>query len=83
MNFKQHPTNNRVFGAPKGWDQDALPCGALPITATEVAGAAVMVSFWQPTDAEILQLARGGLVTLWIYGEVHPVVAMAVEAKPA
>lgn len=82
MNYTQHPSNNKVLGAPVGWDQKELPCGALPVTLAMVEEHEVMVSFWRPTDEEILQLARGGLITLWVYGTVHPVVAMAVEAKP-
>jgi hypothetical protein len=80
LNFTQHPSNNAVFGAPKGWDQQELPCGALPVTKQTIAEVGpVMVSFWRPSDEEILQLARGGLITLWIHGEVHPVVGIGVE----
>lgn len=82
MRFTQHPSNNKVLGAPQGWDQAELPCGALPVTMALDQGLPVMISFWRPTDEEILQLARGGLVALFIHGTTHPVVAMAVEAKP-
>jgi S-adenosylhomocysteine hydrolase len=82
MNPTQHPSNNAVFGAPKDWDQREIPCGALAITRVTVdqVGPA-MVSYWRPTDEEIIHLARGGLVALWIYGTTHPVVAMDVEPK--
>lgn len=76
MRYVQHPSNNFVLGAPKGWDQKELPCGALPVTRTEVEGKPVMVSFWRPDAADLAALNRGEAVTLWVYGETHPVVAV-------
>ena len=80
MRFHQHPSNNFVLGAPSGWDQKALECGALPVTRAEVEGQPVMVSFWKPDAAELKALVDGGSVSLWIYGQGHPVVAVGVEA---
>jgi hypothetical protein len=42
-------------------------------------GKPVMVSFWKPDAADLAILAEGGTVALWVYGEVHPVVAVGVE----
>ena len=78
MRYTQHPSNNHVFGAPAGWDQKELPCGALPVTRTEVEGHVVMVSFWKPDAEELAALNRGDAVLLWVYGAVHPVVAVGV-----
>lgn len=77
MHFTQHPSNNAVLGAPPGWDQKELPCGALPVTRTDVEGKPVMVSFWRPDADELAALAKGGTVALFVYGDAHPVVAMA------
>lgn len=79
MRYIQHPTNNHVLGAPTGWDQKDLSCGALPVTLVNVQGKPAMVSFWKPDAADLEALAKGGTVALWVYGEVHPVVAVGVE----
>jgi hypothetical protein len=79
MNKMQHPSNNAVLGAPAGWDQNQLPCSALPITRTEWDGMPAVVSFWKPTAEELAQLAAGGSVALWIVGQTMPPVALAVE----
>lgn len=79
MNYTQHPTNNKVLGAPAGWSQKELPCGALPITAIPEGALTRMVSWWRPTKEELQAIAAGGLIQLHIIGNVHPVVAMAVD----
>ncbi len=79
MNKTQHPSNTRVLGAPKGWDQAALECGGLAVTETTINGAPCMVSYWKPTEAEIANILAGGLVALWIIGTNHPPVALGVE----
>lgn len=79
MQYIQHPSNNAVLGAPQGWNQKELPCGALPVTRTDVEGKPVMVSFWRPDADELAALAKGGTVALFIYGEAHPVVALAAS----
>lgn len=80
MRFTQHPSNNAVLGAPKGWDHGSLPCGALPVTQGEHDGIPVRVSFWQPTPEELRALQDGAMVTLWVYGAFHPPVAVGVDA---
>ena len=79
MNRTQHPSNNAVLGAPKGWDQDALPCNALPITRTECDGHPAVVSFWKPTAEELQALNEGRPVALWVVGETMPPVALMVD----
>ena len=56
MERTQHPTNNAVLGAPQGWDQKEVPCGALAITRTEMGGMPAVVSFWKPTADELAAL---------------------------
>lgn len=79
MRFIQHPSNSRVLGAPVGWDQQALECGALPITDSQVQGQPAMVSFWQPDEEDLRQIASGKPVRLWVLGTVHPPVIVDVE----
>lgn len=80
MNRTQHPSNNGVLGAPAGWDQKELPCGALPITRTEHCGQPVVVSYWTPTVDELAALNAGAPVALWIIGQTMPPVSLAVDA---
>lgn len=79
MNRTQHPSNNAVLGAPAGWDQKELPCGALPITRTECQGVPAVVSFWRPTPEELAALNVGGSVALWVMGYTMPPVSLGVE----
>ncbi|WP_041742292.1 hypothetical protein [Collimonas fungivorans] len=78
MNFIQHPTNNAVFGAPVGWDQDVVPCSALPVTITELDGAPAVASFWKPTAEELHVLVDGGSVVLYVLGTCMQPVALAI-----
>lgn len=80
MHRIQHPSNNDVLGAPAGWDQDEVPCGALPITKTEVNGIPATVSYWRPSAEELAALQAGGSVALWVLGGIMPPVALEVEA---
>ncbi|AET90666.1 hypothetical protein BYI23_B000590 [Burkholderia sp. YI23] len=81
MERTQHPSNNAVLGAPQGWDQKQLPCGALPITRIEHEGVEHVVSFWRPSADELAALNNGGLVALWVVGTTHPPLSIAVEPK--
>jgi hypothetical protein len=74
----QHPSNNSVLGAPAGWDQAQLPCDALPVTRTDWNGAPAIVSYWTPTPEELIALAAGAKVALWVVGDTHPPVALKV-----
>lgn len=79
MKRHQHSSNNAVLGAPAGWDQGELPCGALPITRTEVEGKPAVVSYWKPTAEELAELVAGGAVVLWVIGATMPPVSLGVE----
>lgn len=81
MRFHQHPSNNRVLGAPNGWDQQQIECGALPITQVSVEGTTAMVSFWRPSDDELKALNAGASLRLWVYGTAHPPVALDVDRE--
>lgn len=75
----QHPSNNGVLGAPAGWVQSDVPCGALPITRTVVDGVAVVISYWKPTAEELALLNAGAPVALSIVGTSMPPVALDVD----
>ena len=79
MERTQHPSNNDVLGAPRGWNQAEIPCNALPITRMEIEGRPVIVSFWRPTAEEIKSLQEGALVALAVIGESHAPVSLAVQ----
>lgn len=76
MRATQHKTNNRVIGAPPGWDQKELPCTALAITDTTVEGLPAIASFWQPNEADLKVLNAGGLVVLVVLGQGMPPVIL-------
>ncbi len=78
MNRVQHPSNNAVLGAPADWDQKQLPCGACPVTRTEVDGLPVVVSYWQPTAEEKAAIAAGAMVALWVVGTSMPPVSIEI-----
>ena len=65
----------RRLGAPKQWDhaKDGL-CHTLEICDRD----GWMISAWQPTEAELKRIAEGKPVFLFIQGQVHPVVSLAV-----
>lgn len=79
MRRTQHPSNNSVLGAPDGWDQESIPCNALPITRCEIEGQAAIASFWMPTKEEIARMALGHPVVLYVLGSGMPPVAIEVE----
>ena len=79
MNRVQHHSNNAVLGAPAGWDQKELPCGALPITRTKVEGLPVVMSYWRPTAEELLALNTGAVIELCVVGHTMPPVSIGVN----
>lgn len=85
MNKTQHISNNDVLGAPQGWDQNRLPCNALPITRASVKMddqeelTEVVKSYWTPTLLELHQLMDGAKICLWVVGTSMPPVMLNVE----
>ena len=78
MRCVQHPTNNRVLGAPTGWSQEELRCNAIPITDVDLDGTPVVVTYWRPTEEELAAMNRGEYVQLSIIGRTMPPVAILV-----
>lgn len=81
MNPTQHKTNNKVFGAPKDWDQKELPCSAIAVTVHKDSQGTILSTFWRPTTEEIEQLKVGALVRIWVFGEGLPPMSVTVEAS--
>lgn len=81
MNKLQHPSNNRVLGAPKGWDQKELPCAALAVTDILVNGQQAIASFWQPDAEELAHIAAGAPIMLSVLGTSMPPVLLTVGAQ--
>ena len=82
MQKTQHPSNTRVLGAPKGWDNSptsALPCGALAITDSTIEGYAAIDSYWKPTPIELIHLQAGASIKLTILSQTMPPVMLQVE----
>lgn len=83
MNFVRHPSNNRVLGAPPGWNHGELPVSALAVTDNITNGHQCVASFWQPDAAELAALNAGGLVMLNVVGPTTPPLMVAViEPEP-
>lgn len=78
MNRMQHPSNNAVLGAPEGWDQKSLPCGAMPITQVTIDGVPGIVGWFQPSEDERIAIANGAPIALWIIGNTMPPVSLEV-----
>lgn len=77
MNAIQHPSNNRVLGAPPGVPIEE--CRALPITDTELNGYPAVASFWRPEPEELAALNAGKAVVLVVAGHTHPPLFVGVE----
>lgn len=76
----------RRIGAPKDWDQ-ALDgeCGTIfVVDATDLlSGMNIMYSVYKPTDEEIEELKKGGVIRLGILGRSHPVFQLGVLSAEA
>lgn len=79
MRATQHSSNTRVLGAPEGWDQEELPCSALPITEGNYDGHPVITSFWRPSPEDLVALNEGKLLQLNVMSNVMPPVSIHVE----
>jgi hypothetical protein len=60
MQFTQHPTTNKLLGAPENWDHGKGPCEALPVTvipgdeekSCREALEAARINWWKVRDDE-------------------------------
>jgi hypothetical protein len=76
MRFHQHSTNNMLLGAPP----DSTDVETMPATmwVDETAGKTTVDSFWRPDVEELEALIKGGSVVLYVWGTMHPPVAIGV-----
>lgn len=87
MNKIQHPSNNRVLGAPPGMSHDQ--CSALAVTKIAYTNQddplstpiPAIRSYWTPTAEELKFLNEGGYVCLEVLGETMPPVIVTAEEK--
>jgi hypothetical protein len=83
MIIENHPLCTAVIGAPA--DMQDGSCSGLPVHYHTDEHGTWAVSFWKPEVHDLLELARGGSIALWVRapGRQHPVVAMAVQPGQA
>ncbi len=81
MDPVKHPAETRNFGKPSDWIESLDgPCGYLSVGDQYDlrTGQNLMHSWWQPTEVERQMIADGARIELRIYGNVHPVVSLAL-----
>lgn len=81
MNPTQHRTSTRVLGAPAGWDQKQVPCGAIALRDGVQDTLRTVTTHWRPTPAELALLNAGGLVAVTVPGTSVPPMRLEVEAE--
>jgi len=76
LDIIKHPSCTHSLGAPE--DMTDEQCASLPVLYEEHEGSTYAISFWKPTETELLELNGGGLVTLFVraQGRQHPVVGL-------
>lgn len=75
----QHRTATRVLRAPPGVSiEECTPLAITDVTFPD--GSHSVVSFWQPSPAELALLAAGKPVRLLAWGVTHPPVSVGVES---
>ena len=79
MDFAKIDGYTRVFGKPNNWNEDSGECVDLYVKDIQFPDSNVMVTEWKPDPGELEQLNNGGSLFLWIYGTIHPPIAMTVE----
>lgn len=79
MEIIKLPGMNRELAPPKDWDAEKDgECGTLPVFAEVVNGGMTMTSAWKPSEEELNELVKGGVVAMVIYGTMHPPIALGV-----
>lgn len=73
MKFHQHSSNNMLLGKP----EDSQNIETMPATMwVGDDGSVTVASFWRPEPAELAMLNAGGSVVLYVWGTMHPPVAI-------
>lgn len=72
-----HPNQTHSFGKPSTWNEETSgSCGTLSVSAETTPEGSRLVSLWRPSEEELNELLKGGVVALGIYGSSHPVVSL-------
>lgn len=81
MDNKRHPSSNRRVRPPDDWDDRGgqLQLPAIDVTEGGIHGVKVFVSWWKPTEDELMCLLRGGQVQLCCIGGQPAVNLSAVD----
>jgi hypothetical protein len=82
MRPTQHPSNTTILLPPPGATHEE--CVPLPITRAQYSnGQDVVLSYWQPSQAEREAIAAGALIQFHAWGVTHPPVYIGVEGVEA
>lgn len=76
MDIKNHCTNNMLLVAPK----DMPNCDTVSATMMIEDEIVTIATFWKPTPQELELLNSNGYVVLYVYGKVHPPVAIGTSS---
>lgn len=66
-----------IIRAPHGQEGEIADLPAA--VTTDTAGRRVAISRWRPDEEERKRIAEGGDIYLWVYGGIHPPVAVSAE----
>jgi hypothetical protein len=79
-NIRHHTSNKRAV-PPKNWDDRGgdLQLEAIDVTEGSLHGVPLFVSWWKPTEDDLMCLLRGGQVQLTCIGGQPPVNLTAVD----
>ena len=85
MNPIKHASNNITVIPPKNWDDRAgkLRIPAVDATKGSIYGVDVFVTWWKPSEDDLMCLLRGGLVQLSCIGGQPALNLCAVEELQA
>lgn len=81
MNPTQHRTSTRVLGAPLGWNQAELPCGALAIRRGVEGTMKTVTAHFRPSAEELALLNAGGVVSVTVLAVSVPPMRLEVESQ--
>jgi hypothetical protein len=83
MKNVKHSTSNKRAIPPKNWDDrgGALQLEAIDVTQGSLHGVDVFVSWWKPTEDDLMCLLRGGQVQLTCVGGQPAVSLCGVEEQ--
>jgi hypothetical protein len=78
MRYIQHPSNNTIFGAPKG--VPAEECSALPVTkGYDGNGRPTIRSYWRPDAQELAAINAGKPIILELWGTTLVPILLLVD----